>query len=444
MTNFVDENEEEASLVLQKNIQQGNSSYFDNSNYFYIAPSIKKYPHQWLWDSCFHMIVNSHLNIKSAKRELETLLKPQEENGFLSHIHYWKSNLNQVDKLFRPYYKFSSKSSLTQTPVLAHALNSIYRKEKDVKFLEKKIKPVRNFYDYLYEHRRDGKDEIPLLNIIHTWESGIDNSPIYDKALEIDVSQENLESQWIKAEIKQLEVLKSCNWNIKEIFKTDFFLYKDLLFNCVFIEGYRILARLYKELNNAEGSKICNKRADELEEILIEKCWDNKRGLFFGNYSKYNRINKVKTSLSLIPLILTNLPQDIASILVFDHLLNEDEFWTEYPVPSVALDEKAFSAKESGLLWRGPTWININWFIINGLQKHGFENIALQLAQKTFELVQKSGFSEYYNPQTGEGMGANNYSWSTLVIDIQKRLLNVNLDFIFDKEWTRIKRLPGF
>ena len=131
--------------------------------------------------------------------------------------------------------------------------------------------------------------------------------------------------------------------------------------------------------------------------------------------------------------------------MIDEHLLNEKEFWTNYPVPSVAVNEPTFS-ENSSFLWRGHTWIDMNWFIINGLKKHGFENIALELSKNTINLVLKNGFWQYYSPISGNGGGIRNSSRSALIFDIKNQIFNSdsNLDFILNRDWTRIKRLPDF
>jgi neutral trehalase len=70
------------------------------------------------------------------------------------------------------------------------------------------------------------------------------------------------------------------------------------------------------------------------------------------------------------------------------------------------------------LLWRGPTWINTNWFIVKGLRKHGYEREADKIVERMVEMVQREGFKEYYNPETGEGYRRENFGWSTLVLDL--------------------------
>jgi len=100
------------------------------------------------------------------------------------------------------------------------------------------------------------------------------------------------------------------------------------------------------------------------------------------------------------------------------HLRNDAEFWLPYPLPSVARSEPSFRAGEDRLLWRGPTWINTNWFLVHGLRNHGFEEEARHIAARSAGAVLAHGFREFYDPLTGEGLRTRNFSWSTLLIDM--------------------------
>ena len=70
------------------------------------------------------------------------------------------------------------------------------------------------------------------------------------------------------------------------------------------------------------------------------------------------------------------------------------------------------------LLWRGPTWLATNWFVIKGLQKHGYKKLAKEAVDKMTEMIDREGFREYYNPETGEGYRRQNFGWSTLILDL--------------------------
>jgi putative isomerase len=85
-------------------------------------------------------------------------------------------------------------------------------------------------------------------------------------------------------------------------------------------------------------------------------------------------------------------------------------------------------------MWRGPVWININWLICIALDQNGYSKEARELARKTVELVgpvykgtqrtRTPRMNEWYNPITGEPLGNENLSWSSIVADLILRFLN--------------------
>ena len=66
---------------------------------------------------------------------------------------------------------------------------------------------------------------------------------------------------------------------------------------------------------------------------------------------------------------------------------------------------KASAAFDPANYWRGPVWINVNWFLIRGLEQSGLDAEA-ELAPATDDRPRRrSGFVEYYEPTTGEPLG---------------------------------------
>jgi len=105
--------------------------------------------------------------------------------------------------------------------------------------------------------------------------------------------------------------------------------------------------------------------------------------------------------------------------LVEEHLLNEREFWLPYPVPSVAATEPSFDPEHhTGVTWRGPTWVNVNWYLYWGLRGHGYTGVASELARRTLAMVAQGGIREHFNPYTAAGQGAPDFGWTTLVLDL--------------------------
>jgi hypothetical protein len=108
-----------------------------------------------------------------------------------------------------------------------------------------------------------------------------------------------------------------------------------------------------------------------------------------------------------------------ASRLVYDHLLNRDEFWSPAPVATMARSERWYSQTQLpcdlGCSWRANTWIPTNYMLYHALRDYGYDQIARMVLQATVSLVAASGNREYYNAETGEGCGLDPFwGWSLL------------------------------
>jgi glycogen debranching enzyme len=118
-----------------------------------------------------------------------------------------------------------------------------------------------------------------------------------------------------------------------------------------------------------------------------------------------------------MPLYAGSVSKERAAKLV-KLLEDEHQFGTNYPVPSVPLSSDWFQANR---YWQGPTWVNTNWLIIEGLENYGYRNHASALRESTIELIEKSGFYEYFNPIDGTKAGIASFSWTAaLIIDMLK------------------------
>jgi glycogen debranching enzyme len=100
-------------------------------------------------------------------------------------------------------------------------------------------------------------------------------------------------------------------------------------------------------------------------------------------------------------------------------LADPETYGAQYPIPSTPLNSEYFNPVR---YWQGPTWINMNWMIAEGLERNGQMNAANTLRSQTVGLIEKTGIYEYYSPLTGAKAGADTFSWSAaLYIDLVKR-----------------------
>ena len=93
------------------------------------------------------------------------------------------------------------------------------------------------------------------------------------------------------------------------------------------------------------------------------------------------------------------------------------------PPPSVSAADPTFSIDDTSLLgvklyWRGPTWINAAWLVWLGLVRLGYAERADELASRLGVAVSGAGLREYYDPWSGAGMGAVDFGWSSLVLEL--------------------------
>jgi hypothetical protein len=154
---------------------------------------------------------------------------------------------------------------------------------------------------------------------------------------------------------------------------------------------------------------------------LIARCYDESSGLFLPAVEPAIKERIPVTWTALAPLALPDLPEEIGHRLA-GYLLDESRFWTAVAPPAVALDEPSFSLREhfGGLrrYWRGPTWVNSAWLVWRGLVRLGYEQQAAALSRGITETVAREGLREFYDPHDGRGMGAEDFAWSALALEL--------------------------
>ena len=413
---------DQAKETLHSNLKTGFSDWAD-TEYKYICPSKNHYQHQWFWDSCFHAITLSHLDLDLAKNEINSLLWAQRKDGFIPHIIYWNRH-NYNNLLTNLGSRLESKFSLTpksteliQPPLIAQAVEAIYQKDKDINFLHQILPRLKSYYLWLANNRDPDGDG--LISIIAPYESGLDQSPSYDAVLGTQ-GKSQLVGSLAGRSVTFRNLMR--NYDLKKIFEADYFNVEDVLVNSIYIKNLQVLSNLFGEIDNEEAARHLHHLVVKGKESLIKKCYSREEAFFFDIYGHGDQMFKVKTIKGLLPLML-DLPKTIVRDIVTKHLMNNSEFNAPFPLPTVAMDEPTFSPvplKIIGepVLWRGPTWINLNWYIVAGLRKHGYKKEANHIVEKSVELVSKNGFREFFNPFSGEGYGAHNFSWSTLVVDM--------------------------
>jgi glycogen debranching enzyme len=206
---------------------------------------------------------------------------------------------------------------------------------------------------------------------------------------------------------------KRHDFDLRQMPPEDSVLVEDVAFNALLAAANQSLAAIADELGTSIGDDL--EQSFESTRTAFPSLWHEKSGQYYSRDRATDELIRLPTVATFLPL-LAGLAPHAHTTRLRTLLRDEARVWPRYPVPSVPIDAKQFDAAR---YWRGPTWINTNWLIIEGLRTTGDDGTAEELRQRTLELVDRSGFAEYFSALDGEGYGAAEFSWTAaLVLDL--------------------------
>jgi Mannosylglycerate hydrolase MGH1-like glycoside hydrolase domain len=366
----------------------------DGVQFSYTAPSRGRYPWQAYWDSCFTAIVWRRFDRDRARAELCSLLAAARQDGFIGHTIFWTKPVDRVRSLF---YNIQSRTDLMtrtiQPPMLAWAWRVAVGDPRQV--------PAIVHHQDRVELDRD-LDGNGLIWLLQPDESGLDASPKFDSVW-----------GWRADGLPGFPLLVRRNrrlgFDIRRVKASG---------------GPLVCGTATNVLHNL--SRLALGR-ESITPVIVDRLYDDRTGLFHqlvrsSRTGRRARTHRPVTWAALSPLALPDLPEDIGRRLVEEHLLDPQRFWLPVPPPSVSAADASFSRNDRFLhlrqYWRGPTWINTAWLLWLGLVRLGYRAEAEEMAARLARAVAGAGLREYYDPYTGEGMGAETFSWSALVMEL--------------------------
>jgi hypothetical protein len=363
----------------------------------YTAPSVDHYPWQWYWDSCFTAISWRHFDPERSRRELQSLLTAQRADGFIGHTIFWDRPLSGARRLtYNVLSPGAPTTSTMQPPALAWAWSLAVGDPREEA-------PLALHHRWLEDHRTLDRDG--LLWIVQPDESGLDASPQFDPIW-------GRQAHGLPGFVLLVRRNRRLGYDLREILRAGGPACCEVLTNVLYSLSRRALG------------------LESLTTAMIERLYDAERGLFLplarrgqGRTMVQER-SPVATIAALTPLALPDLPEEIGHRLVA-HLLDDGAFRTAVAPPSVSLAERSFTRRDRTLAgraparyWRGPTWVNTAWLCWLGLTRLGYAAEARAMADGLARAILREGLREYYDPFTGAGMGARDFGWSSLILEM--------------------------
>jgi putative isomerase len=329
-----------------------------------MTPSKIHYVGVWQWDAYFHALAYRHVEMNLAKDQLRIVLDHQRSDGMIPDAVHDEGTVTRLT--------FPVEADVTKPPLLAWAAWKLHEIDHDVEFLNELYEPIVRWNRWWFE--QNDVDGNGLCEYLHPYSSGLDDSPLWDDGVPVESPDLNT-------------------------------------YLCLQQEA---LSRIAFAIGEAADGAQWAQRADAQAARMLRWMWDEDAGLFWAKRPTHDARVNVRTPFNLYPLITGRLPEHVTRRLVA-HLTDENEFWSRYPLPTVALNDPKFDPLT---MWRGPTWVNVNYLMIEGLQRTGYTDLARELRRRTLDLLcLHDDIYEYYQPQTGAvpPKAASIFGWSSAV-----------------------------
>lgn len=296
----------------------------------------------------------------------------------------------------------------SEPPVGAITVLDLYRQFHDRWFLQDTFEPLMRWNRWWSRHRDlDGylvwgsdAENRPLNPDDHSvgtlqaakFESGLDNSPMYDDAF-YDPSTHRMQ-------------------------------FADVGLMSMYIADCDALASIADTLGKQAEAHELRERASKYRASLAT-LWDEKTGIFLNKDLHTGQFSHRLSPTNFYPLLARAATPKEAERMIHDHLLNPNEFWGQWVIPSIARNDPAFKDQN---YWRGRIWGPMNYLVYLGLRNYKQPEARKQFAQKSLDLFlrewEKNGHvHENYNAITGWGDDVSNsdrfYHWGALLGLIQ-------------------------
>jgi hypothetical protein len=392
-------------------------------------PSRSLYPHQWSWDSAFIALGLRHLSARRAQQELESILGAQWADGRLPHIVFDPSTPPGAYFPGPEFWRATTTgersgvhtTGIIQPPVHALAAWETHRADPEESrrrgFLRRVYPRLLAWHGYLARHRDLGGRG--LAAIVHPWESGMDNSPYWDGLLDRvapwpadsfqrrDLDHASSDDRPTDTDYGRYLRLAADyrDHGYDDAATPHAFAAEDPSLNALQILSEHALTRIAGELGHDPRPHA--RRAEELTQALLDTLYAPEAGLFVARDLHNGQPVREYGAAGLVPLALPGLP--VAAELLRTARGERFRLGHTHLVPSYDLTGHAY---ESRRYWRGPGWFNVSWVIHRGLLEHGAVDVAAALRSSLLNAAAATGFAEYVDPLTGQGLGARSFGWT--------------------------------
>jgi glycogen debranching enzyme len=402
-------------------IEQARAILRANDRGGYTVPTDRLYPFQWNWDSAFVAMGFATFDVDRALTELERLVEGQWDDGMIPHIifHAPADSYFPGPDVWRTRHRIAT-SGITQPPVFGYALAFIARRagpghQARIGRLYKAA--LANLAWWTRARDPEGRG---LVAVLHNWETGRDNSPEWDIPLarvpettvtpvrrrdtgHVDASMRPTDADY-RRYTHLVDAYAAVEWDPPRMWAAAPFKVADIGTNAILAASAGALAALAPLHGDAKDEALLARLA------TADFPWSEQLGGFVSLDLIDDAPIEIATSAGFLPLLsgpvaparVERLAERVEALLR-DGLL---------PVPSTFPGQPGYEPKR---YWRGPVWAVVSWMIARGFARQGRSDIAARLDAALVAAIDHAGPCEYFNPETGQGLGGASFSWTAAI-----------------------------
>ncbi|MFD8785451.1 trehalase family glycosidase [Kitasatospora sp. NPDC059599] len=296
----------------------------------------------------------------------------------------------------------------SKPPLAAWAVWEVYRRSGDRAFLREMLPRLTAYQDWWYrtrDHHGEGLCEygatVDPANATPedcrqaaAWESGMDNAPRFDAATVVP----NRDAAGTLL-----------GWSLTQ---------RSVDLNAHLAADHRHLAAIAAELGDRAGAERLRARAGRIDAAVRDTMYDPVGGWFHDtDLATGARLTDRGRGIEGVLPLWSGSATAAQARAVRRLLLDPAEFGTPLPFPTVARSSAAF---DPAGYWRGLAWLDQTYFAVEGLRRYGWDGDARRTVERLLAtaagLAGDGPLRENYDPLTGEGRNATNFSWSAALL----------------------------
>ncbi len=351
--------------------------------------------HQVLHES-LSMLAYAYMDPLSAEGSQRVYIDQQRKDGLIAYRHGPRGLQDY------PHYskELGKDMSTTSAPFFSWENWEIYKVSRDKEFLKDAYTSGSEYVKWIEQNRdmdHDGLFEWGPYGIIENVRDWYNVVFQVSKERHLDVDKEDISDEL-----------------------------EDLDLSLMVVKEMKSLAKMADALGDAEGMKKWTEKAGYTSGLINKYMWDDSTGFYYHvdkknhSFKFLTRDLKHKEIIGLLALWAGVAPKERAERLV-EHLINPNEFWRKYGVPTLSADDQFYSPYvDYCCKWNGPVWLLWDYLVIDGLNQYGDKKIADELSDKmtlavVTQLKKNHNYWESYSPDNDAMNSPSNYIWDSIM-----------------------------